>query len=412
MFMFAAIAFGFSGGYSTGLAQDATPVASDAFEAPFSAGGESDAWTPVLVSVVDSQTAPVRGTDGQFHVVYDLMLTNTGSEPATIDAITVIDAVDGTEVQTFTGYDLVADEIIRHLNRAPAEDAVLPADSSRLLLVTIAFAEESDVPAAISHQLDIQAMGSFSIAPEPFSYRAGVIDLSSMTAPVVSPPLQGDGWIAAEGCCDPASHHVNGIFPINGTFYAGQRFAIDFIQINDEGMLVEGDLADVNNWEGYGKPVVAVADGIVLDAYDQFEDGTPPIFPDMSTLSPNKNTGNFVLIQHDDGLISAYFHLKPGSVVVNVGDRVTAGDQLASVGNSGGSQVPHLHFEIIDQLPPASANGLPYTFDSFEVSGQADSAQLLDAIEGRTGYPIDPAGPVAHENELPLSYTILNFPGE
>jgi hypothetical protein len=63
-------------------------------------------------------------------------------------------------------------------------------------------------------------------------------------------------------------------------------------------------------------------------------------------------------------------------------------------------------------LPPASANGLPYTFDSFEVSGQADSAQLLDAIEGRTGYPIDPAGPVVHENELPLSYTILNFPGE
>ena len=113
------------------------------------------------------------------------------------------------------------------------------ADESRLLLLAVAFAEANDVPAAISHLLDIQAMGSFSIAPEPFSYRAGVIDLSTLTAPIVSPPLQGAGWIAAEGCCDPASHHVNGVFPINGTFYAGQRFAIDFIQINDDGMLVE-----------------------------------------------------------------------------------------------------------------------------------------------------------------------------
>ncbi len=406
------IAVAFLGRYSTIVAQDATPVASDALEAPFSAGGESDAWTPVLVSVVDRQTAPVRGSDGHYHVVYDLMLTNTGSETATIDAITVIDAVDGTKIQTFSGDDLVTGEIIRHLNRAPAEDAILAADESRLLLLAVAFAEANDVPAAISHLLDIEAMGSFSTAPEPFSYGAGVIDLSTLTAPIVSPPLQGAGWIAAEGCCDPTSHHVNGVFPINGTFYAGQRFAIDFIQINDDGMLVEGDLADVNNWEGYGKPVVKVADGVVLDAYDQFEDGTPPIFPDMSALSPNENTGNYVLVQHDGGLISAYFHLKPGSVVVNVGDRVTAGGQLASVGNSGGSQVPHLHFEIIDVLPPASANGLPYAFDSFEVARQADPAQLLDAIEGRTGYPIDPAGPVAHENELPMSYTILNFPGE
>jgi len=358
--------------------------------------------------VVDRETAPVRASDGQYHVVYDLMLTNTGSEPATIDVITGIDAVDGTEIQAFTCDDHVTGEIIRHLNRAPVVRAVLAAES-RLLLLTVAFAEESDVPAAISHQLVIQAMGSFSTAPEPFRYRVGVIDLSALTAPVVAPPLQGTGWIAAEGCCDPASHHVNGVFPINGTFYAGQRFAIDFIQINDDGMLVEGDLDDVNNWEGCGKLVVA--DGAVLDAYDQFEDGTPPIFSDMSTLSPNENTGNYVLVQHDDGIISAYFHLKPGSLVINVGDRVTAGDQLASVGNSGGSQVPHLHFEIIDVLPPASTNGLPYAFDSFEEAGQADPAQLLDAIEGRAGYPIDPTGPVAHENELPMTYTILNFAG-
>ena len=87
------------------------------------------------------------------------MLTNTGPESATIDAITVIDAVDGTKMQTLSGDDLVTGEIIRHLNRAPAEDAVLAADESWLLLLTVSFAEANDVPAAISHPLDIQAMG-------------------------------------------------------------------------------------------------------------------------------------------------------------------------------------------------------------------------------------------------------------
>ncbi len=77
-----------------------------------------------------------------------------------------------------------------------------------------------------------------------------------------------------------------------------------------------------------------------------------------------------MLVQHDDGLVSDYFHLKPGSVVVNVGDRVTAGERLASVGNSRGSQVPHLHFEIIDVLPPASANGLPYAFTASKWRGK------------------------------------------
>jgi hypothetical protein len=51
--VFMLIAVAFLGRYSTIVAQDATPVASDALEAPFSAGGESDARTPVLVSVVD-----------------------------------------------------------------------------------------------------------------------------------------------------------------------------------------------------------------------------------------------------------------------------------------------------------------------------------------------------------------------
>ncbi len=391
-------------------AQDATPVSSDTGGTALEAGLENDAWTPVLVSSIDADTAPVRGTDGQYHVVYELVLTNTSSDEATLEGVTVLNAVEGGEIMRLTADELVSREIIRVLNRAPAENTTLPADSSRVLMLSVAFAAEGDVPAVISHQIDVVAMGSFSVEPEPFSYRAGIIDLSSFATPVVAPPLRGEGWIAAEGCCSPDSHHRNGLFPVNGSIYAGQRFAIDFIQVNADGWLVTGDPDVLENWEAYGKPVVAAAGGTVVDTYDGFEDQVPGVVPDMSKLSPMENTGNFVIVAHDDGTFSLYAHLKPGSVVVERGERVETGDTLAQVGNSGGSQAPHLHFGLTDRVPPAAAKGIPYAFDHFMVAGFADPAHLLEAIEGQASYPRDEGGPVAHENALPLSYVMVDFP--
>ena len=43
-----------------------------------------------------------------------------------------------------------------------------------------------------------------------------------------------------------------------------------------------------------------------------------------------------------------YMHLQQGSLLVGKGDRVTAGQRIANVGNTGGSEGPHLHFEIWD----------------------------------------------------------------
>ncbi len=63
----------------------------------------------------------------------------------------------------------------------------------------------------------------------------------------------------------------------------------------------------------------------------------------------NNNDWNAVYIQHDDGSIAWYGHMKKGSPTTKqVGDRVTAGEYLGKVGSSGNSTGPHLHFEIYD----------------------------------------------------------------
>jgi murein DD-endopeptidase MepM/ murein hydrolase activator NlpD len=76
-----------------------------------------------------------------------------------------------------------------------------------------------------------------------------------------------------------------------------------------------------------GEPIRAAAAGDVVYAGDQV-----PGF------------GNLVLIKHADGWVTAYGHL--GKVDVRMQQKVVQGQQIGSVGSTGGVTEPQLHFEI------------------------------------------------------------------
>ncbi|OZF42370.1 hypothetical protein CH292_25790 [Rhodococcus sp. 14-2470-1a] len=75
-----------------------------------------------------------------------------------------------------------------------------------------------------------------------------------------------------------------------------------------------------------GTPIVAVADGEVISA------------------GPAQGFGLWVRIRHDDGTVTTYGHNNDN--LVTVGQRVAAGEEIATVGNRGISTGPHLHFEV------------------------------------------------------------------
>ena len=84
--------------------------------------------------------------------------------------------------------------------------------------------------------------------------------------------------------------------------------------------------------------VVAVAPGIVINAVDGNNDRS------CSMNAPD--TPNYVAVQHGDGTVARYLHMKNGSVAVTVGSSVVAGQRLGKVGSSGVSTGPHLHLEL------------------------------------------------------------------
>ena len=85
-------------------------------------------------------------------------------------------------------------------------------------------------------------------------------------------------------------------------------------------------------------PVLTAADGIVTFVKDNSNSGgVSPFYWDQS---------NFIVIMHSNGEYSRYDHLKYKSSKVTVGQYVRAGEEIARVGMTGYTYLPHLHFQV------------------------------------------------------------------
>ncbi len=89
-----------------------------------------------------------------------------------------------------------------------------------------------------------------------------------------------------------------------------------------------------------GRDVVAAADGVVTFVSDGVFDRCT-----TGSCGGGGGFGNYVRVEHADGKVTYYGHLKKFSITVAVGDAVTCGQKLGQVGSSGNSTGPHLHFE-------------------------------------------------------------------
>jgi murein DD-endopeptidase MepM/ murein hydrolase activator NlpD len=92
-----------------------------------------------------------------------------------------------------------------------------------------------------------------------------------------------------------------------------------------------------------GTPVNAPADGIVVFA------------------GRNGGLGKTVRLSHDFGFTTVYGHLD--KILVEPGDRVSRGQELGLLGNSGRSTGPHLHYEV--HVEGKAVNPLYYILDAF-----------------------------------------------
>jgi len=112
--------------------------------------------------------------------------------------------------------------------------------------------------------------------------------------------------------------------------------------------------------------------------------------------------GNHINLDLGGGVYAMYAHLQPGSLRVKLGQRVTRGQVLGLVGNTGNSSQPHLHFQLMDRNSPLASEGIPYSLEEYRIN-----LRTSGDVEHLGGRPL--GTPEAHRGELPLELQLVDF---
>ncbi len=386
---------------TSGAATTSGSGASSSGATPEAPGAEQ--FTPIVMNVM---TAPqwFTGSDGKVHLTYELELTNAFPVPSTVTRVVALDADSGEIKQTLAGDQLA--EAMSLLVPQTEKVTQLPSATVGVVWMDVVLDDPSQLPSRIEHELTVDVPPGLPV-PETITSRGAETDVSGKPPIVIGPPLTGSGWLAAGSCCD--GPHRRTVQPVNNGLWVGQRFAIDFNKIDEAGLLVDGDASRNESWATYDQDVLAVADGTVTIAVDGLPDQTPDA-PEPTTIEDAD--GNYVILQVADGEYAFYAHLKPGSVAVRTGDTVRKGQVIGRTGNSGSSTGTHLHFQLMDRPSALMADGRPYVFDQFTVTGKGPSLAVLVSLNPATDpVPVDPATAGPRTDELPLSGDVVVFPG-
>ena len=109
-----------------------------------------------------------------------------------------------------------------------------------------------------------------------------------------------------------------------------------------------------------GTPVYAAREGMVVGSEGSNNLGAP---------SPEyRQYANYVIIEHSDGTMGNYYHLKQGGTAVSIGQKVKKGDLIGYSGNTGYTSGPHLHFSVskVDPVSMRRPMNLPIKMQTLE----------------------------------------------
>lgn len=340
---------------------------------------------PLLVNV-PTAPIPVRA-DGKYRLVYELHLTNAGSEPVNLLR---------AEVWASSKLATVQGEALRKaIKPTGSNQSQQPSRIGPGLHVVIMFWLTLDeVPASVTHRLQ----GTVGDDLQPLTLESPGVPVRG--SPVrLRPPLRGERWVAVEGPSND-THHRRSWLSFNGRAFAPERFAIDFVRVYENGALTRGDPADNHSWAGYGAEAVAVMDARVASVTDGVPDTVPANRRAAAPATLEALSGNAVVLDLGNGRYAFYLHLQPGSLRVKPGDRVHAGQVLGLVGNSGNTNGTHLHFQVSDGPSFLLSDGVPYVFDAFDHESAEFSGDELRLSGSRS----------PRRNEIPLQNWVVHFP--
>ncbi|MFN8025003.1 MAG: M23 family metallopeptidase [Acidimicrobiia bacterium] len=401
-----------------GLALLALPAGAADSDTTTTTGVPSDTGTPTITAFDAfplNPVQPVLGADDQQHLAYELRIANVSQKTITMESVDVLDAANTDDVlQTV---DAATITNLLHVDGGGLSN-VVPPGTGGTLFFDVTFAKGAKIPPKVLHHFTYTLSDTAPLTTDAPGVSDGAAEASTpalqfigvpetvenVKAVVVSPPLKGKGWVIGNGCCDAVTAHRGATLPIDGTIHVPERYAIDFVQLNDSGTLFDGPLDDNASYGYFGDEIYSAAAGKVVEVQDGLPEQTPGKLPEGATVQTAG--GNYAVIDIGNGHYAFYAHMQPGSIKVKVGQKVKTGQVIGLLGNTGNTDGAHLHFHVMDGPSPLLANGVPFVFTSF--TGEGVVTNIGDVQTGATA-TIQPQNNGPHTKELPLNNEVIDF---
>lgn len=375
----------------------ATPV-------PAPSAADSPSVATPLVGRVLAAPIPVPATDGKIHLAYELMVTNTLAQDVTLTSVEVrADDHDGNALLTLPRQRL---QYWTRVLGNPTPTTVIGAAQTATVWLDVALPPTDPLPRQLIHAVSITVPDPMPpLFPGAMTEEVAPVTVSTRTPVEISPPLAGPNWLDGNSCCDMTAHRM-ALNPINGDIWAAERFAIDYVQLGPDGRLFTGDKADTGSYPYFGADILAVGDGPVVSVQDGLPEQVPGATPTGLTLG--EYGGNHIVQDLGDGNYAFYAHLKTGSVKVKPGDRLTTGQAIASLGNTGNSDAPHLHFHVMSSPDPLRSDGVPFVFRSYRLDSRT-TADIDPLLDGEPAEFVPGFAPRDENNTSPLVYDVMTY---
>jgi Peptidase family M23 len=360
------------------------------------------AVTPVLASVV-AAPVPAPATDGKVHLAYELQLTNAMTQDVTLTSIAALG--NGQTLLRLTG-----DKIgywTRIIGTSTPTTKLGPGQTG-IVWLDVALDKSAGVPRDLVHEIGITIPNpSPPLITATMEEKVAPVTVQTRKPAVISPPLDGPNWLDGDSCCDMTAHR-NALNALDGTLWGAERFAIDYIQLQPNGTMSTGDPTKVESYPYFGADIHAVADGPVVGAVDGLPEQIPTKAP--TGLKLEEYGGNHIVQDIGGGNYAFYAHIKTGTVKVKVGDQLTTGQVIGSVGDSGNSDAPHLHFHVMSTPDPLRSDGLPFVFKSFRLDSRLATMDSVDALLQGKPAPMQPGFAARDESEVsPLVLDVMTY---
>jgi hypothetical protein len=275
-----------------------------------------------------------------------LVLRSLQPRKPALDRLVVTSSAAGNVVRatTIAGPALLAFDLV------PAVSAA--ADGAPSLVAAFHLADSLPAALAVDHVHCALTWAADGGGTQTISSEFALETYAQKTALVF--PFRGRGVITQGGAWNDGHRNRSGMF------------AVDAIGVDADYAPQRSDDETPAATTGWGRDVIAPAAGTVVvargDRPDQPVTGVsdPQYF--VAEHAQGGDPGNHCVIDHGNGEFSMLAHFRHDSLRVAVGDRVTQGQVLGQLGNSGDTDWPHVHHQLQTGPDWMQADALPHVY--------------------------------------------------